>query len=458
MSSKMSSKRQIKRSKEKRSKDKMDKAMSDIKKIGIISCCLIAVLLVVGIFIGPKESYAAGFLQQLPDSFKSGMSDEGKALISDIYLPNEFYGVTSSGERLSFIYCMDRRLGMIGNHTYVKGNSVKTASVLDGSSDNRTSDYPGLIYILQNDEPTSDSSTNYYITQLAVWWYIDRANGFDDNQNYTSYDLSSKTTSEDGKFDGGNYKFYNNLSAADKKAIKADSTYGQIVVNLVEGAVANENSYLVNNGNQDVIVDTNSITYTMTNDYVETSLIRPISSNSSFESYTVQINSSVGNVEIVDEFDNPIASNSISANQGFKLRVPITDVQNENFKVNITIVGYFADLYDAFIYNPNPTYHEVQVGFTEDYTETDCTSSGNTVGENAEGEKICLVHTELQRALLGLIERPTTPLTFDLEAPTIETPDTDSTSYLVYGIGALIVIAGIVLIVVAKRPNDAKKK
>ena len=81
------------------------------------------------------------------------------------------------------------------------------------------------------------------------------------------------------------------------------------------------------------------ITYTMTNDYVETSLIRPISSNSSFESYTVQINSSVGNVEIVDENDNPIASNSISANQGFKLRVPIADVQNENFKVNITIVG-----------------------------------------------------------------------------------------------------------------------
>ena len=89
MSSKMSSKRQIKRSKEKRNQDKMDKAMNDVKKIGIISCCLIAILLVIGIFISPKESYAAGFLQQLPDSFKSGMSDEGKALISDIYLPND---------------------------------------------------------------------------------------------------------------------------------------------------------------------------------------------------------------------------------------------------------------------------------------------------------------------------------------------------------------------------------
>lgn len=468
MSSKMSSKRQIKRSKEKRSQDKMDKAMNDVKKIGIISCCLIAILLVVGIFISPEESYGAGFLQQLPDSFKSGMSDEGKSLISDIYLPNEFYGVTSSGERLSFIYCMDRRLGMIGNHTYVKGNSVKTVSVLNGSSDNRTSDYPGLIYILQNDEPTSDSSTNYYITQLAVWWYIDRANGFDDNQNYTSYDLSSATTSEDGKFDKGNYKFYNNLSVADKAAIKADSTYGQYVVNLVQGAVDNENNYLVNNGNQDVIVDENNISYTMTNDYVETSVIRPTSSNASFESYSVQVNSSVGTVEIVDENNNPIASDNISANQGFKLRVPIADVQSENFKVNITIVGYFADLYDAFIYNPSPTYKEVSVGVVDQGTcdsanpKKDCYANESTC-ENASGvlnpeTKMCDVRTELQRALLGLIERPSTPITLDLEAPTLNVPDTNSTSYLVYGIGALVIIAGIVLIVVAKRPNNAKKK
>ena len=468
MSSKMSSKRQIKRSKEKRNQDKMDKAMNDVKKIGIISCCLIAILLVIGIFISPKESYAAGFLQQLPDSFKSGMSDEGKALISDIYLPNEFYGVTSSGERLSFIYCMDRRLGMIGNHTYVKGNSVKTASVLDGSSDNRTSDYPGLIYILQNDEPTSDSSTNYYITQLAVWWYIDRANGFDDNQNYTSYDLSSKTTSEDGKFDGGNYKFYNNLSAADKDAIEADSTYGQYVVKLVQGAVDNENNYLVNNGNQDVIVDENNISYTMTNDYIETSVIKPTSSNTSFESYSVQINSSVGTVEIVDENNNPIASDNINASQGFKLRVPIADVQSENFKVNITIVGYFADLYDAFIYNPSPTYEEVSVGVVDQGTcasenpgkdcyadESACTNAGGVLNPET---KMCDVRTELQRALLGLIERPSTPITFDLEAPTLNVPDTASTSYLVYGIGALVIIAGILLIVVAKRPKNAKKK
>lgn len=431
MSSKMSSKRQIKRTKEKRSQDKMDKAMSDVKKIGIVSCCLIGILIVIGIFISPKESYAAGFLQQLPDSFYSGMTTESQHLISDISLPKEFYG-TSGDERLGYIYCMDHRLGMIGAttekpdlaHLYEKGSSVKSSFTLEDS--NRTATYNGLIYILQNDNITGDGATDYYITQLAVWWYLDRANGFADDQNYTSYDLSSATTSEENKYDsGGNYTFYNNLSAADKATIKADTTYGQYVVSLVEGAVANQNNYSDSLGTQDITIDTSNITYTINNDYLETNVIKPTSSNASLESYSIQINNSVGNIEILDENNNPISANNISATQGFKLRVPVNEVQAESFKANITIVGCFSNYYDAYVYNPNPTDH-----------------SG----------------VQLQRALLGLIERPTAPTTIDLEAPAIDVPNTASNSYLVYGIGALIIIAGIVLIVVAKRPNNAKKK
>ena len=113
MSSKMNQRSQIKKSKTKRSEDRMEKAMNDVKKIGIISCCLVAVLLVIGVFIDADESYAAGFLEQLPDSFYSGMTTESQHLISDISLPREFYG-TSGNDRLSYIYCMDHRLGMIG--------------------------------------------------------------------------------------------------------------------------------------------------------------------------------------------------------------------------------------------------------------------------------------------------------------------------------------------------------
>lgn len=431
MSAKMNQKNQIKRSKEKRNQDKMDKAMNDVKKIGIIACCIIGVLLIVSLFINPKESYAAGFLQQVPDSFYSGMTTEQQHLIADISLPKEFYG-TSGNDRLSYIYCMDHRLGMMGAtqekpelaHLYEKGSSVKSNFALGETGRNAT--YNGLIYILQNDNITGDGAKDYYLTQLAVWWYLDRANGFADNKNYTSYDLSTATDSEDGKLDEyGNYKFYNNLSAQDKTKISSDTTYGQYVVKLVEGAVANQGSYTGEIGSQDINVDLENITYTINNGYVESSLIKPTSTNPSFDKYSIQINSSVGNITILDENNNPISANNISANQGFKIRVALNEVQNEKFKANVTITGYFSSHYDAFVYNPNPKDH-----------------SG----------------VELQRALLGLIESPTAPITFDLEAPTIPTPDTNMNSYLIYGIGALIVVAGIVLIVVAKRPKNAKKK
>ena len=459
MGARLSTKRQIKKDDRRKKPDKFDKAMDDIKKIGILSCCLVGIMLVVSLFIDPNESYAAGFLQQLPDSFISGMSEDGKALISDIYLPNEFYGKTSSNDRLSFIYCMDRRLGMIGNHNYVKGDSVKTAITLEGSSDNRSADYPGLIYILQHDELTDDSSVNYYLTQIAVWWYIDRANGFSDSLNYSSYDLSSGDASEENKFDEyGNYQFYNNLSAADKVAITNDATYGQKIVALVEEAVASENSYLVDNGVPDLIIDKNSITYNMTDNYVETSLIIPTSSNNSFDSYSVRINSSSFNVEIVDENNQPISSDNIEANKGFKLRISKEDAQSGNFSVNITIIGYYADLYDAFIYNPNPLYYEAEVEIGETFTEEMCTSSGNEIEISDTDERVCLVDTYLQRALLGIIEKPSSSLTIDLEVPTIDVPDTGIDAGIIYGIGTLIVIAGIVLIVVALKPKNAKER
>ena len=63
-----------------------------------------------------------------------------------------------------------------------------------------------------------------------------------------------------------------------------------------------------------------------------------------------------------------------------------------------------------------------------------------------------------QKALLGKVERPSTQTSITLQVPTINVPDTNSTSYIVYGIGALIIIAGIVLIVMAKGPKNAKKK
>ena len=415
MSTKMSSKRQIKRSKEKRSKDKMDKAMSDIKKIGIISCCLIAVLLIVGIFIGPKESYAAGFLTEVPDKFISDVDRGdgttkpplGHELISGINLPWEFSGYeavynekTSKYEKgdnkISFIYCVDKKKEMERNLLYSKGDSVKGQISLE-HEDTITNSYPGLIYILLHDnivetydlQPTGYETTetmNYYLAQVAIWCYIDEVRG-----DY-------------------------NFTAEQRATIYADPTYGKIINDLVLGAKEYQSYSTLESY---ITVDESNISYSIMGDYIETSVITPIGSNSYFENYGVQVDDSSSNIEILDANGNPVTG-LINANEGFKVRIPVSSTQNNDFNLPITIVGYFSNNYDAYVYIPN--------------------------------------NSEAQRALLGKLERVSTPTTFYLKAPTLNVPDTDSTSYLVYGIGALVLIAGIVLIVVAKRPNDAKKK
>lgn len=418
-SNKMSSRAQVKKTKNQKVTDKTDKAMGDIKKIGIVSCCLIAILIVIGLFIDTDESYAAGFLEQLPSSFESNVNEYnggspgigsmhtliGADTSNPIALPWEFYGTdVTTGERLSFIYCVDRSKGMASGHIYTKGDSVKDNIIINDAGIAKS--YPGLIYILQNDNivgegdaniPAGDNANyvNYYITQVAIWYYLDEVNGYDADSEYR------------------------NFTSEEKAVIDADqSFYANKVRELVTGALSYQ-APTDDTASKDVIIDTNSITYNMYNDYVETSLIRPISSNTSFESYSVQLSGNINNVQIVDENGNPITG-TIEASKGFKVRVPVSALQNNTFTLPLTIVGYFANGYDAYIYNPDDS--------------------------NA------------QKALLGIIERPSTPTSITLQVPTINVPNTASNSFLVYGIGALVVIVGIILIIVANRkPKNAKR-
>ena len=70
---------------------------------------------------------------------------------------------------------------------------------------------------------SKDEEENRYYTQIALWWLIDKVEGVEDNYNY---DLSTGEplpieTSENEKYDeNGNYKYLNQLSALEKKAIK----------------------------------------------------------------------------------------------------------------------------------------------------------------------------------------------------------------------------------------------
>ena len=73
--------------------------------------------------------------------------------------------VTTDGRDL---YCLNIHKNTATN---VKAKLVKNSSYIDG----------GVIYILKNGYPnksfTNDKKKDYYITQTAVWWYLDKAKG-----------------------------------------------------------------------------------------------------------------------------------------------------------------------------------------------------------------------------------------------------------------------------------------
>ena len=506
-SSKVSQRRQIKRTKNKRSEEKFDKASNDVKKIGIVSCCLLAIILIVGFFIEPNESYAA-VVEELPDSFTSvkvpedGLPAEFAHYITYedtiVTTPKEFYG-TTGGSRLANIYCMDRKLKMEGGRTYIKDKSV-----IDASLDVK---YPGLIYIilhgdtlpqeLLNTVPSNEESILiYYINQLAVWWYLDIANGYSSGPTDPGRDVAYSEPAA--------HQYENNLTVAEKTAIINNETYGPYIQQLLTNAMAYTPGSTTPALNA---IDSNSITYTMTDQYIETSPIT-VTSNSSnnFVNYTV--NASNSNIQVLNE--SGVSQTTFSPNERFKLRIPISEVVDYKINLQVNISGNFS-VHNAYFYVDSVSRNEYQRALLgqiiADNVSSDLSlqyeiptgkvkiskidaSTGKgikgatlsitdksgkevyryeTTGEDVDLTLPVGTYTITESVIPDGYSAEITTKTFEItegnttevvieNTPNIPVPDTSSNSFIVYGIGSLIIIAGIFLIVVAKRPKHAKEK
>ena len=515
MSSKMNQKSQIKRSKEKRNLDKMDKAMNDIKKIGIFSCCLIGILILIGVFVVPKASYGA-VVEELPETFKSKMipiTDETDPdyerppmpadyaqYITGVSTPKAFYGIDpTTNVTISNIYCMDRKLIMKDGRTYKKDKSVIDASL--------SVKYPGLIYIIENGDtlPTNilntvdadeQSTLIYYINQIIVWWYLDIVNGYSTGPNDVCSDVSYSGPAA--------HQYENNLTVAEKTAILNDTKYGPYIREMLTNAM----NYVAGTTNPSLnTVDTSSVTYTMTDEYIETSLI-PVTSNAStnFINYTVKTNNE--NIKILNE--NGVEQTTFTPNERFKLRIPVSEVVDYKINFQVNISGNFR-VHNAYFYvdsNEPSRYQRALLGQILTDNKSDSISlnyeipTGKVIISKIDvetgkglagavlsitdksGKEVYRYETTGEDVSLTLpvgsykITEVSVPdgysvevITKDFEVtannitsvvientPDIPVPNTSSSIYWIYGIGALIILAGIGLIVVAKRPNNEKNK
>ena len=500
-----------------------DEARKSIKKIGIFSTFAMVLLLVVGFVLQISPAYAAITNTSLPEEFTSKLGDnesvalfgkwdpsEGDHMVS---VPATFTGeyTGSSGTvTLEDIYCLERHLGISGDATYVKGNTVAEAN------------YPGIVYILDNNgvfrdlysssiknlhgTAVSEAAFIHYMTQVTIWWYIDIQNGYApkdiDNGGNGTNTLVGNTpagTDESGYYDDGEYNFLNNLSVNDKALIRA-SEYWPTIRNMLNEAL----NYIVESGSNDISINGDNITYQASENSLLTSAISVNSSKSSFSSYKVTVSDS--RIKVLNS--NMVETTEFTSQESFRLSIPTDLIEDNKLSVQVTVTGTFKQK-NAYVYNPKdnlnlqrtvlgivtedtasaelPLEYEVEVGQAR-IRKIDAETGENLAGatlviNDSLGNQVATFETTGEDMLLTLpigeytVTETKAPEGYTVEnnsksftvgkdtlvevvlenVKPIDVPNTASDQAYIYGIGISIVIVGIILIVVATRSKNAKR-
>ena len=104
----------------------------------------------------------ASSVNAAPKSIQLGTATHIKGYIAGVYFSDK---VTTDGK---YLYCLNMHKNTATN---IKANLVSNSKYIDG----------GVVYILKNGYPnkkiTGNNERDYYITQTAVWWYLDKVTG-----------------------------------------------------------------------------------------------------------------------------------------------------------------------------------------------------------------------------------------------------------------------------------------
>ena len=219
------------------------------------------------------------------------------------------YKTTTDGK---YLYCLDMHRSTAQN---VQATLVKNSKYVDG----------GITYILKNGYPvksiTGDKDKDYYITQTAVWWYLDNVVGTSNLGN------GFKSTGSD--------------------------SYGlrQYVKKLVDEGYAHRNDS--NSYSTTALVISGDSTMTLDGDYYVSKSIKATTATN-ISSYTVSLENAKESTKIVksDGTEVPYKGEfSVGANESFKIKVLAKDITDSTtIKVNAKAAG--VTQYAAYEYQP----------------------------------------------------------------------------------------------------------
>lgn len=234
----------------------------------------------------------------VPDKIELGSPESVPGYVAGTHFTTK---VSTSGE---LMYCLNI-------HKYTAQNST---AYLVGELD------AGVAYIMLNGYPTKsftgEKLKDYYITQTALWWYLDDTTGS------------------------------SNLSGSFKKNGSDKYNLRPYIKQLVSGAkTAKEKGYAKTTISASVSDNIMSMTSDGKNYVSEEVKV----SSTNISEYKVSITSGPEGTTVID--NNGKEKNTFSSNETFKVKVPVSKVDNmkETIKVKISATG---KVYKAYEYQP----------------------------------------------------------------------------------------------------------
>ena len=260
------------------------------KKQGIIILSAFFIIISTILLIN-KPSYAAVSpgTNYCPEEIFVKASTETLSLVPNITLPKNLNITNTSGtnlENTAITYTRDTKL-----------TNSKYVTIREG--------------FLPIPSFTSNPTENRYYQQLFAWWLNDLGTDAD-----------------------------NNLTKEEKDTIKESENGKKLVEKIEEYQKYNDWTYSEDAYSTPLTldeIDTSKITYTVTNDYIETSLITPDCTKDysyMFTNYQVEVPSQV---IVVDK--NGKEQKEFARGEGFKLRIPISSIKNNQASFQATIIG-----------------------------------------------------------------------------------------------------------------------
>lgn len=221
------------------------------------------------------------------------------------------YKETTDGR---YLYCLEEAKQRVSN---VTANLVSNSNKVDG----------GIVYILKNGFPeksiTGDNDKDYYITQTAIWWYLDSTRGTSNlNESFKS-------------------------TGADPYDMR------KLVKNLVNAGIAHR--YDKVDESQPTLSLSSDDNLTLENNYYVSKDIKATSTG--ITSYTVTIDNPVKDIIIVPSNGQEFSyykSFTLGANDSFKVKIPASSITGAT-TLNISASANGNTIYKAYEYQPTNT-------------------------------------------------------------------------------------------------------